>query len=59
MIERCSEKLGKRLIGKTEIEDALTRLDKLAHEEAWMGTAQTLIATQAVGEGVAKIIFGA
>ena len=59
MIERCLEKIGKRLIGKTEIDDALTRLDKLAHEEGWMGTAQTLIATQAVGERVAKMSHGA
>jgi hypothetical protein len=59
MIERCLEKLVKRPIGKTEIEDALTRLDKLAHEEGWMGTAQTLIATHAVGERVAEMIRGA
>ena len=59
MIERCLEKLGKSLVGKTEIKDALTRLDKLAHEEGLMGTAQTLIATQAVGERVAEMICGA
>ena len=47
------------MIGKAEIKDALTRLDKLAHEEGWMGTAQTLIATQVVGERVAEMICGA
>ena len=55
MIERCLEKIGKRLIGKTEMEDALKRLDKLTHEEAWMGIAQNLKATQAVGERVGVV----
>ena len=59
MIERCSEKIGKRLIGNTEIDDALSMLDKLAHEEGWMGTAQTLMATQAMGERVAEMSHGA
>jgi len=43
-----SEKYLKRLIGKTEIEDALKRLDKLANEEVRMVTAQVLKATHAV-----------
>jgi hypothetical protein len=59
MIERCLEKLGKRLIGKTEIEDALTRLDKLTLEEAWMGIAQNLKAIQAVSKTVAEMNRGA
>jgi hypothetical protein len=42
----------KKLIGKTDIEDALKRLDKLTHEEAWMGIAQNLRATYTVGESV-------
>jgi hypothetical protein len=29
LIERCSEKFAKRLIGRTEMEDGLKRLDKL------------------------------
>jgi hypothetical protein len=52
LIELCSEKYGKKLIGRTDVEDALKRLDKLTHEEAWMGIAQTLKATHSVGEGV-------
>jgi hypothetical protein len=40
------------VIGRTEIEDALKRLDKLTHEEAWMGIAQNLKATHTVGESV-------
>jgi hypothetical protein len=52
LTERCSEKYAKKLIGRTEIEDALKRLDKLTHEEAWMGIAQNLRATHTVGEDV-------
>ena len=32
----------KKLIGRTDLEDALKRLDKLTHEEAWMGIAQNM-----------------
>jgi hypothetical protein len=46
------EKFGKKLIGRTDIEDALKSLDKLTHEEAWMGIAQNLKATHTVGERV-------
>ena len=37
------------------MEDALMRLDKLTHEEAWMGIAQNLKATHAVGESVRRV----
>ena len=37
------------------MEDALKRLDKLTHEEAWMGIAQNLKATHAVGERVGVV----
>jgi hypothetical protein len=50
--EECLEKYGKRLIGRTDIEDALKRLDKLTHEEARMGIAENLRATHAVDERV-------
>ena len=52
LTERYSEKYLKKLIGRTDIEDALKRLDKLTHEEAWMGIAQNLRATHTVGESV-------
>ena len=52
LIERCIEKYAKKLIGRTDIEDALKRLDKLTHEEARMATAENLKATRAVGESV-------
>jgi hypothetical protein len=37
------------------MEDALKRLDKLTQEEAWMGIAQNLKATHAVGESVRRV----
>ena len=45
LIERCLEKYAKKVIGRTDMEDALKKLDKLTHEEAWMGIAQNLKAT--------------
>ena len=44
------------MIGGTDIEDALKRLDKLTHEEAWMGIAQNLKATHTVGECVKGVL---
>jgi len=43
-------------MGRTDIEDALKRLDKLTHEEAWMGIAQNLKATHTVGESVRRAV---
>jgi hypothetical protein len=61
-----SEKYLKKLIGKTDIEDALKRLDKLTNEEVRMVTAQVLKAThtvddkvKAVDDKVAVVIDGA
>jgi hypothetical protein len=50
--EECPEKYGKRLIGRTDMEDALAKLDKLTHEEARMAIAENLRATHAVDERV-------
>ena len=44
------------MIGRTDIEDALKRLDKLTHEEAWMGIAENLKATHTVGESVREVV---
>jgi hypothetical protein len=55
LVERCLEKYAKRLIGRTDIEDAMKRLDKLTQEEAWMGIAQNLKATHTVGESVKEV----
>ena len=50
--EECSEKYLKKLIGRTDIEDGLKRLDKLTLEESRMAAAEILKATHAVDERV-------
>ena len=52
LTENHSEKYLKRLAGKTDLEDALKKLDKLTHEEARMAIAQNLRATQNVDDRV-------
>ena len=56
MIKGCSEKIAKKLIGRTEIEDALKRLDKLTHEEVRMATAQNLKVTHTVDKSVREVV---
>lgn len=51
----CPEKFMKRVVGKTEIEDALLRLDKLTQEEARMATVESLKATHNV-DGRVKVV---
>jgi hypothetical protein len=53
--ELCSETYVKRLIGKTDLEDALKKLDKLTQEEARMTIAENLRATHAVDERVLSV----
>src|SRR6266852_6612854 len=51
----------KRLIGRTDLEDALKKLDKLTVEEARMAIAENLKATHNVDErvrGVANSVAG-
>jgi hypothetical protein len=55
LTEGCSEKYGKRLIGRTDMEDALQRLDKLTQEEARMAAAENLKATHSVDERVREV----
>jgi hypothetical protein len=54
--ELCSEIYAKKLIGRTEIEDALKRLDKLTHEEARMATAENMKASHSMGESVREVV---
>jgi hypothetical protein len=49
------EKYMKRLIGRTDVEDALKKLDKLTDEEARMAVAQNLKATHNVDERVREV----
>ena len=51
----------KKLVGRTDLEDRLKRLDKLTYEEAQMAMAQVLKATHTVREsmrGVADMLIG-
>ena len=50
-----SEKYLRKLIGRADIEDALSRLDKLTQEEARMATTQMLKATRSVDDRVAGV----
>ena len=55
LTEQCLGRYLKQLIGRTEIEDGLKRLDKLTQEEARMAAAQNLKVTHAVAETVVSI----
>ena len=55
LTQRYSEKYAKKLIGRTDLEDALKRLDKLTYDEAQMATAEVLKMTHAIDEGVTGV----
>ena len=60
LADGCLEKYVKKLFGKTEIEDALKKLDMLTQEEARMAAAENLRLTHAVDkkvEGVAETVI--
>lgn len=60
LTERRSEKYGKKLVGRTDLEDALKRLDRLTQEEARMAAAEVLRATHIIDErvrGVSKQVL--
>ena len=50
--DRNSEKYLRKLIGRRDIEDALSRLDRLTQDEAQMATAQLLKVAHRVEDGV-------
>ena len=52
----CSEKFVKKLIGRSKVEDALKRLDRLTQEEALMACAQNLTITHTVDERVRGVV---
>ena len=51
----CLERYLKKLLGKTDIEDALKKLDRLTQEEVRMATAQLLALTHGVDGNVKDI----
>jgi hypothetical protein len=42
VVEPATEKFAKKLLGESEVESVLRRLDRLTQEEARMTVAQTL-----------------
>ena len=60
LTERRPEKYGKKLVGRTDLEDALKRLDNLTQEEARMAAFEVLRATHIIDErvrGVSKQVL--
>lgn len=53
--DRDSEKYLRKLVGRTDIEDALRRLESLTLEEVRMATAEVLKATHRVENGVRAV----
>ena len=51
----CPEKFLNKLVGGTDIEDALKRLDRLTQEEALMAAAQILGLTHTVDNKVTDV----
>ena len=51
----CLGKYVKKLVGRTDIEDALDRLDRLTQDEVRMAAAQGLKATHEVDEKVQAV----
>jgi hypothetical protein len=57
--DRRPEKYLKKLMGKTTIEDALRRLDKLTQEEVRMAITQLLKIAHGVDDKVKDVLNGA
>lgn len=55
LTEQRLEKYGKKLVGRTDLEDALKRLDKVTQEEARMAAVEVLRATHIVDDRVRGI----
>jgi len=49
----------RKLIGRTNIEDALKRLEKLSNDEALTATVQVLEATDSIDNKMEQIVDGA
>jgi hypothetical protein len=55
LVDDVSEQFLKRLMGKTDVEDALLRLDSLTKEESLMAMAKNLEVTHEVDRNVKEI----
>ena len=57
-VERFAEKFLKKVAGRSEIDDALRRLDKLTQEEHRMATAQGLRAAHSIRDKIDVVVDG-
>ena len=57
-VERWAERFLKNIAGKSEINDALRRLDTLTQEEHRMATAQALRATHGIHNRMDVVVDG-
>ena len=55
LTDACSERYSKRVLGNTEIKDALQELDRLTQEEARMASAELLKITHGVDDRVKDV----
>ena len=55
----CIEKFAKKLLGESEIEAVLQKLDRLTQEEAWMMAVQTLEVVHCLVNNVKVVMNGA
>ena len=53
-----AERFMKKLVGRSDIEDALKKLDKLTHEEALMAGAEAVRLGNSIVEGLGRVIDG-
>lgn len=56
--QRCAEKFAKKLLGESDIEAVLHRLDRLTQEEGRMTMAQTLEVVHGLVNNVAVVMNG-
>ena len=59
LVERISEKFAKELLGKSEIEAVLQRLDRLTQEEARATVAHTLEVVHGLLNSLKEVMNGA
>jgi hypothetical protein len=59
MAQRASEKFTKKLLGESEIETVLQRLDRLTQDEARVTVAQTLGVVYGLVGNVKTVMEGA
>jgi hypothetical protein len=58
MAQCAIEKFAKKLLGKSEVEAVLQKLDRLTQEEGWMNAAQTFGAVHGLVDNVRAVMEG-